>query len=142
MSRAGDYGPGLYFATDIRDAREYGPYVYRAVVTVKYPLQVGFELTHDMDRIRRALRIGDEDLELHPGEPPWHVVVEYAKTLISIGMLDQKRFQDLIIRVGYDSIYVPNAAITYYPHGAHIKGDYLIAFDTNQASDWKLFEEP
>ncbi|GAG40911.1 unnamed protein product, partial [marine sediment metagenome] len=116
MSRAGDFGPGIYFASDIRDAKEYGHYVYQAMVTVKNPLMVGFELTSDMDRIRRALAIGDEEMAFcEAGCVPWHHVMEYAKILIDMRQVSQRSLQDLIRRAGYDSIYVSNAAVVASP---------------------------
>jgi hypothetical protein len=51
--------------------------------------------------------------------------------------LTQEGFQNVIRNYGYDSIYVPNSSITFYPHGAHIQGDYIIAFDESQVSDWQ-----
>ena len=136
QSQLGDFGPGIYFASDLEDAQEYGPHVYRAELATRRPLVVVDELTPEMDSIRRALRITDEDLEVGDGAP-WMTIAGLANALIDAGLVTLRRFTDVIKKAGYDSIVVPARVVR--EHGAYpeSRGGYVIVFDESQILDWR-----
>lgn len=135
QSAAGDYGPGIYFASERADAERYGPFVYAAELRMERPFFGGADMSKDMARICRAYHIENEivDAEL----AAWPQVVGLIKTLIDLGMASHAGLQKLIRNMGYDSIVVPNGVIE--DHGDHdTVGDYLIVFDEDQIDGWEL----
>jgi ADP-Ribosyltransferase in polyvalent proteins len=136
--RGSDFGPGIYFATEQSDAADYGRFVYQANLAVSNPLRVDRELTPEMDRVRKMLRVSDDDLQFSD-EGIWHTLMEYTSTLYDIGELTPKRFISGLKRLGYDSIIVPNAVIleTKFGRDRNMHGDYIVVFDESQITDWR-----
>lgn len=136
-----DFGPGMYFATDRRDAAGFGRYVYRARVSLSSPLTISRTMTPEMDRFRKAFRISDDDLT-HASEGIWHQVISLVATLVDIGELDWARVTRFLRKLGYDSIVVPNDVVRQSRAGSQSLGDYVVSLDPQaQVQNWTLVRE-
>jgi hypothetical protein len=125
----------MYFSTAESDARTHGMSVYVAALDVN-PLIITDSLSPEMDRIRRAAQIDDEYLD-EPDEGLWHLIVSLANSSIEVGAWSAKKFNDLIRKMGYNAIFIPNAIVRQSRGNPDARGDYLVVFDPASIIEWR-----
>lgn len=130
-----DYGPGMYFTTSPRDAKEYGFNLYQADVDFKNPLVISSEMSPEMDKFRKSFDIGEEEMEF-TDEGVWHCIMGFVISLIDAGLTSKKKVIDTIRKLGHDGIIVPAAVVRESKHGSSVTGDYVIVFDPSQITNW------
>lgn len=135
LSSGMDYGPGMYFTTNARDAMEYGFNLYQADVDLKNPLMISSEMTPEMDKFRKSFGITDEDMSF-ADEGIWLSIMEFVITLIDVGETTKKGIMDRIKKMGHDGIIVPAAVVRERKSASSIAGDYVIVFDPATITNW------
>lgn len=120
-SGGSDYGPGLYFATNVEDTRPFGPTVTTWDLTVNNPIHVlKNEDPNLTKKLQKALRIEDEFVT-----GGWHDLMGITSEIVQIGGPSWAKIMNYLKKLGYDGIYV---------HGPKdAKGDYVAIFDVAQA---------
>lgn len=132
-----DFGPGMYFSTAREDAREHGINLYRATVRLNNPLVISQEMTPEMDRVRKALKLTEEDLQFSDEDGLWPSMMGLAKTLVDIGQISWSGLMNFIKnKMGHDGIYVPNDVVRRAGGNHDAKGNYVIVFDASSVEGW------
>lgn len=123
-SGGSDYGPGLYFATSVEDAKIYGYRIEQYDVTVNNPIHVGEN--ENLELIEKLMKVLKIDEEMMIEGKTWTQLMSLVGVLVEIGQLSWKNFMNYLKKLGYDGIYV------HKPKKA--TGDYVAVFDKSQVS--------
>jgi hypothetical protein len=134
----GDFGVGMYFSTSEVDAGRYGFDTYRSSLQLESPFIAPAERTPELDRVRIAFGINEEDV-YDDDEGSWHGLVELLNMMIELGLLGKKKFIAIMRKLGYDGIVVPNEVVRLSRSrigNRRAKGDYIVVFDFASIKSW------
>jgi hypothetical protein len=131
----GDFGVGMYFSTSEVDAGRYGFDTYRSSLHLDHPFVAPAEITPELDRIRLAFGINEEDAT-DVDEGAWHGLVGLLNSMIEVGLLGKKAFVATMRKLGYDGIVVPNDVVRLSHGNRRAKGDYIVIFDFASIKSW------
>lgn len=143
--RMGDFGPGIYFALDERDAVEHGSFMYVVKLRLQKPMKIGESSPSqsELEAFWRLARVNKEDRRFL-GEEGDHVVVATLELIRHAYSPSQITW--MLKKLGYDSILISKDVINdkrsrfrspimeeYRASAVH--GDYAIVFDADQVSN-------
>jgi hypothetical protein len=131
----GDFGVGMYFSTSEVDAGRYGFDTYRSSLQLESPFIAPAERTPELDRVRIAFGINEEDV-YSDDEGSWHGLVGLLNMMIELGLLGKKKFIAIMRKLGYDGIVVPNEVVRLSLGNRRAKGDYIVVFDFASIKSW------
>lgn len=139
-----DFGPGLYFATDLDATKDYGDVVYKAELNLKNPLEIGSPES-DALAMKLAKGIGASKEDLLGGMSQWVEVISLCGALVNTGQLKWKSVANWIMKQGYDSLIIPGETIktsrsTLYGSDFNKAGDYIAVLDPSTIGSWELLK--
>ncbi len=139
----GDYGPGLYTATDPGDTRGHGIVIYRAELAPVRPLVVGSaEAAALAQRLARA--VGAAEFMEESNGDPWVQFVAFFATLVDVGGSSWTKLGQILVRQGFDCIHVPNAVIRAERSSwkGDAAGDFYVVLSAAIVTTWTRASEP
>jgi len=131
----GDFGVGMYFSSSEVDAGSHGFDTYRSSIHLESPFIAPAETTPELDRIRLAFGINEEDV-YDEDEGAWHGLVGLINFMIEGDLIRKKQFIAIMRKLGYDGIFVPNEVVRLSHRNRRAKGDYIVIFDFASIKGW------
>jgi hypothetical protein len=137
LMKTTDFGPGFYFATDVRDTLTYGEVIYQAQIVLKNPIVISRTTPPDpvfVAKMQKALKITDQDLSY--GDHPIVEIFTLANTIISMGDFTIQAFQNFLVKLGYDGVIVSKDVLKQKQNG-----DYIVVFTPQQIVSWEIYDQ-